>query len=84
MKLGPASGRHLRTEAECVHVIAGEGSVAFVGEGLLSTVPEGVDRAGDARKEAGIVEEGGTVVFSGFDTDSFGLEVFEIGSEAFV
>jgi hypothetical protein len=56
MEFGPTAGGNLGTEAECVHVVAGEGAVTFIREECLSLQPEGVEWAGDTGEEAGWVE----------------------------
>ncbi len=53
--------------------------MSFIRKGLLSAEPEGINGAGYAREKAGVVEEGGAVVFTGGDLDPLRLEFAEIG-----
>jgi hypothetical protein len=84
MKLSPTSSRDLGAEAECVKVVAGQGSVTFVWKSLLRTLPECIDRAGYTRKKSGIVEEGGAVVFTGGDVEALCAKFSEVSCKTLV
>jgi hypothetical protein len=50
----------------------------------LSSLPEGGDRSGDTREEAGFVESRVAIILAGGYLESFCLEFSEVHGEAFV
>ncbi len=74
----------MRAEAEGVHIVAGEGMVAKVGDYFLGSVSEEGDRVAHTQKEAGIVKEKMAGVFTNGYFEAFCFEFANVRREAFV
>jgi hypothetical protein len=79
VKLCPASGGNMGTEAKCIHFIMGQKLMAFFSNDFLGTIPEGGEWTSYSWQESGFVEMWDTIIVSSGDLETFLFQFSVVG-----